>query len=1043
MRRFITLLLCSAILCLGSVNAQQIKGDFNSVWVKDTKGNGALPGMYLRPGTQPVGWEASNVHQKVLLSVEQVLVTPDANRTGGDGFSVKMENQEVGAVGITSGAPAYITLGTPWVFAIMSLPDCDGGTLGGVEYTQRPDSLVGYYRRIVGENGAEDALLLAYLWKGTSVSTVRTNSSGGLASEETKEVQDQDLCILGKRVPDSGDAVLIGKAEYNISTTLNEWTRISIPVEYKTDDTPEKMNIVISSANYWVRSDIKSGNFLWADDVELICNAELKKLTVGGVEVDGFNPKVYEYQLPASMLSEEILAEGYGASSSVDIQKNGNVVKIQVTDNTAKGEKAYTYTLTFAGEKTVINIPDLPVACVYGQEVDYVITSNNPGTIRVESSDPSMLKIEDGKLKFLKAGIVAITISQEASETYTAFQKEVLVEIARAPLTVKLMDATSKLARSAVYTFEYEGLTPEDKELVAETPSNVFSKVPEASGYNGSSKVSSGTAMGTYPIKWTKTPEADNYEITTDATEKTLTIGKGLATVSYTLTRLEGLANPGLSHQEISFTNVLSTDRTYNSTTKTYYLKSDVIKEGAASAAFEGTVPDADSPAGKYPVKITSTLTSDKYDFEIAGDNYLLIQTSPTIEIVNFPEHVYYGDTIEVEIATSNDVDPSFLYYARKPDGLSTYNVTFITGTNKMVATAAGPAKIELYVKASGHYLQVSTFKEFDVEKRPLTISAGSYIRDWGEENPEFILDYEGFVFSDDTSAVKLKPTATTLANEASLPGAYIVTLEGGEAANYGITSVNGKLTVMGTPTVDLINFPDDIVYGDEFGLELMLVDATNIDVYQVNEVDGAVNASFSADGKLSATGAGAAQIELIVNPREYYYGTSVVKDFVINKAPLTVTAEDAVRYVGAPNPELELIYDGFKFDEDENTSGVFITAPSATTDADETSSSGIYVITVLPGESKNYAITPVDGKLEIKMGTGIDTPGMTNIIVEAGIGSIIIKGNETRETLSVYDTIGTMVATGNKVETILEGLQSNCLYLVKVGPKVLRILVK
>ncbi len=57
--------------------AQTIKGDFDAPWVKDTKGNGALPGMYLRPGIQPQGWEASNVHQKVLISVQETLVTPD------------------------------------------------------------------------------------------------------------------------------------------------------------------------------------------------------------------------------------------------------------------------------------------------------------------------------------------------------------------------------------------------------------------------------------------------------------------------------------------------------------------------------------------------------------------------------------------------------------------------------------------------------------------------------------------------------------------------------------------------------------------------------------------------------------------------------------------------------------------------------------------------------------------------------------------------------------------------------------------------------
>lgn len=1044
MKKFIILFLCSVVLGLGSVNAQQIRGDFNSLWVKDAKGNGALPGMYLRPGTQPVGWEASNVHQKVLLSVEQVLVTPDADRTGADGFSVKMENQEVGAMGITSGAPGYVTLGVPWVFAVATLSDCDGGTIGGVEYSQRPDSLVGYYKRTRKEGSTENALLLAYLWKGTSVSKVRTNPNGGLFSSSTTQVEDQDLCILGKKGADSGDAVLIGKAEYNIATQLDEWTRISIPVEYYTDDTPEKVNIILSAANYWVRSEINSGNFLWADDVELLCNAELKKLILGGEEVEGFNPKVYEYQLPASKMNEEIVAEGYGGNSSVEIRKEDNVAWIVVTDETAKGDRTYTYTLTFAGENSVVAIPELPEACVYGQEAVYEITSNNPAPIHVQSSDSSMLRYEAGKLKFLKAGTATITISQEGSEDFTAFQEEILVKIDKAPLTVKLKDATSRLARSATYTFEYEGLIPEDEELVAEDPSRVFSKVPQASGYNGASKVSATTPMGTYPIRWTQVPQADNYAVTADETEKTLTIGKGLAVVSYKLTRMEGEENPGLTLQELNFSNVLSADREHNPVTKTYYLKESAIQEGTASVVFDGTAPDVNSPAGKYPVTIQNTLVSDKYDFEIAEDNHLLVQSTPTIEIVNFPDEVYYGDSIDIEIATSNDADPTFLYYARKPDGEAAYHVSF--SGSKMIAKSVGRAKIEVYVNASGHFVRVSTTKEFEVKKRPLTATVGNYTRDEGEVNPEFAVEYEGFRFEDALSAVDVLPTVTTEADEESPAGIYPITVAGGEAANYEIVPVNGALTVMGTPLLEVVNFPATVTYGDLFDVEYQLSKAEGLQpVFRAKEIEGVTNVLFETEDspRMSAIGAGAAQIELVIEPSAYYYGTSVTKDFVIHQAPLTVTAEDTVRYVGNPNPNFVLKYEGFKFDDNEETEGVFITAPSATTDADENSPSGEYAITVRPGEAKNYAITPVDGCLKVKMISDVDAAEINSIAIYSGVGTISIKGNETREDVSVYDMLGTLLAVRNNPEVVIEGLHSNCIYVVKIGAKVARVLVK
>ena len=56
--------------------------------------------------------------------------------------------------------------------------DSDGGTVGGVNFSYRPDSIVGYYKRtyadagsgLKGMNPNENAEIIAYLWKGISTS---------------------------------------------------------------------------------------------------------------------------------------------------------------------------------------------------------------------------------------------------------------------------------------------------------------------------------------------------------------------------------------------------------------------------------------------------------------------------------------------------------------------------------------------------------------------------------------------------------------------------------------------------------------------------------------------------------------------------------------------------------------------------------------------------------------------------------------------------------------------------------------------------------
>ena len=103
-RKMMLAIACIIAGCI-NVQAQQIKGDFDVEWITDTIGNGALPGQFLRPGTQPVGWEASNVNQKVLMEKKEIVVTPDADWTKETGYSVKMENKYIGVSSIGSNTP--------------------------------------------------------------------------------------------------------------------------------------------------------------------------------------------------------------------------------------------------------------------------------------------------------------------------------------------------------------------------------------------------------------------------------------------------------------------------------------------------------------------------------------------------------------------------------------------------------------------------------------------------------------------------------------------------------------------------------------------------------------------------------------------------------------------------------------------------------------------------------------------------------------------------------------------------------------------------
>ncbi len=157
--------------------------------------------------------------------------------------------------GLGAPAPAYISLGTPWVYAnISDISKSDGGTTGGLEFIHRPILLSAYSNvKLLRKRLAGWSFIFG---KGTVVSQ----------SPDGKELIDNEKDVLAE----NGSVTLIGKAEFKIEGELSDWTRISVPVDYLSEEAPEKMNITISGADYCNRSLIKENNTLSVQSVELI-----------------------------------------------------------------------------------------------------------------------------------------------------------------------------------------------------------------------------------------------------------------------------------------------------------------------------------------------------------------------------------------------------------------------------------------------------------------------------------------------------------------------------------------------------------------------------------------------------------------------------------------------------------------------------------------------------------------------------------------------------------------------------------------------------
>ena len=135
---------------------------------------------------------------------------------------------------------------------------------------------------------------------------------------------------------------------------------------------------------------------------------------------------------------------------------------------------------------------------------------------------------------------------------------------------------------------------------------------------------------------------------------------------------------------------------------------------------------------------------------------------------------------------------------------------------------------------------------------------------------------------------------------------------------------------------------------------------------------------------------------------------TNSISDTVyinINKAVLTVTADDKSRETGIDNPAFTVSYDGFVNSETES---VIDTKPIATCSATAASPAGDYDIIVSGGSDNNYSFTYINGKLTVTPLSEIEsTENTLHIYPNPVTDKLVIKSNRLISRISVTDCLG------------------------------------
>lgn len=363
MRKFYTMLLLGGMAL--SASAQHLpnvgfdnwkgSGNAGSTYQSSTSaffGGKTNDGMRQRPGDEPTDWFGGSINQKVMgmeKTQELLYKVTDKGNTW-----VKMTNTFVGVSNIGSVAPGFLNFGTPWVYAVSTISNCDGGTYGGRSFSYKPDAVVGRFKKTPVAK-EENSYIIAYLWSGTFTSQIASTST----KDADRLRDDVDRAILGSvsktgvtapsNVTNKGK--LIAWCNHGYKTTKNnDWETIEVPLNYEdVNAVPEKMNVIVSSGDYYTRGNLQDGTVVEVDDLDFVYWNTLSSLKYDGAELLEGEETAYDMSSvaydPAKLVAT---AKSQFGTASVSYDDATYVATITVTREHAE---AKTYTIQFAAPK--------------------------------------------------------------------------------------------------------------------------------------------------------------------------------------------------------------------------------------------------------------------------------------------------------------------------------------------------------------------------------------------------------------------------------------------------------------------------------------------------------------------------------------------------------------------------------------------------------------------------------------------------------------------------------------------------------------------
>jgi DNA-binding beta-propeller fold protein YncE len=556
----------------------------------------------------------------------------------------------------------------------------------------------------------------------------------------------------------------------------------------------------------------------------------------------------------------------------------------------------------------------------------------------------------------LNNGLSDMEYSHDQGRLYLADYNNNRIQVLALSAEIDIKQAGNSVAHNS--TFEFGGtLVNQSKELTFTISSQGVNSIQ----LSGTPKVSvSGTNASEFVVNESNLPGTINTSATFSVNFTPTALGLRTATIT--------IANNDSNEGPFTFTingygQVAQTISNFSIPTATYGDTPVTLNATASSGLALNYYSSNNSVASVTNNQLTihgagtATITAE----QAGNSTYLSVQES-VLFTVNKATIEAKADN---KTRSYRDADPTFTisYIGLKNnDDPSVIDSPVGATTTATIAHSAGEYPITPTGGSDNNYNFTYTSGTLTIEKVVLTVTAENKNMVYGDaEIPSLTLNYSGFKNSENVSFIDSPVQATADATASTHAGTVDIIPSGGNDNNYAFTYVNGTLTIDKAPLTATANNASR-TYGDANPtFSIAYSGFRNGDTQSV--LDEPVSIGTSAT---SASNAGPHAITLTGGNDNDYSLTLVNGTLQVNKADLTIKADDLGRVYGELNPTLTITYTGFKNGE---TSNVIDIAPSASISGspNATSAAGsTFAIIASGGSDDNYNFSYQPGTLTI-----------------------------------------------------------------------------